>query len=75
KYTDCLLEIKDSIKLIRSDVANWIYYEENSTDREHKWNPELIPYNEAVKTLREILKTTIMELITLKYKPSQSRSS
>lgn len=72
KYPDCLLEFKDSIQLIRSDVANWIYYEENSTDTEHKWNPELIPYNDAIKSSREILKIAIMRMVTIKYRPSQS---
>lgn len=70
KFPECLLEFKDSITLIQSDVANWIYFEEHRTPTQHNWNPDLKKYNEDVNKLRSVVNLTVIELIKLKYRGS-----
>ena len=68
EYPDCLLEFKESITLIRADVANWIYFEEHSTPTKHNWNPDLQSYNAEIEKLRPVIKSVIIEFIRLKYR-------
>ena len=69
EYPECLLEFKESISLIRADVANWIYCEEHKTPTKHSWNPDLQQYNAEIENLRPVIKSVILELTKLKYRP------
>lgn len=73
EYPDYLLEFKDSISLVRADVANWIYFEEHSTPTKHSWNPDLQPYTAEIEKLRPVIKSVVLEITKLKYRrPSMS---